>query len=120
MSRQPGSSRVGLTTSCNASATACSSPARAWNRAKTKTSMPGDAEVSPASERDGQRAQSAERQALAKLGRLGGERQLRQAPHERVDRDLSLETRQRRPQTEVNAPAERDVAVVAARDVEAV
>src|SRR5262249_19108599 len=69
------------------------------------------------SERDGQRAQPPQRQALAELGRVRGERQLRQALHERVDGDLSLETRQRRPQAEVDAPAERDVAVVAFRGV---
>ena len=39
---------------------------------------------------------------------------------QRAERDLALEPRQRRTQAEVRAEAEREVAVVAARDVEAV
>src|SRR6266545_3863068 len=43
-----------------------------------------------------------------------------QPRHEGPDRDLTLQARQRRTEAEVDAEAERDVTIVAPRDVEAV
>src|SRR5258705_2006845 len=72
------------------------------------------------SEADRQGFQPAQRQALAMLGPVGGQRKLGQPLHERVDRDLALDPRQRGAETEVDAPAEGDVAIVGPPDVEAI
>src|SRR5207248_10656872 len=72
------------------------------------------------SEADGERFQASEREALAVLRTGRGQRELRQPLHERVDGDLALHARERGAEAEVDAPAEGDVAVVGARDVETV
>src|SRR5947199_6211180 len=60
--------------------------------------------------------QAAQREALAVLRLRGRQLELRHAAHERADRDLSLDARQRRPEAEMDAPAEGDVPVVGATD----
>ncbi len=54
------------------------------------------------------------------LRAVRGEGELRQALHERVDGDLAFDAREGGAEAEVDAPAEGDVAIVGARDVQAV
>src|SRR5262249_9961035 len=72
------------------------------------------------SERHGQRLQTSQRQARPILRLIRGQRPLWQAAQQRVDGDLTLDARQRSAETEVDAPAERDVTIVGAADVEPV
>src|SRR5262245_40058183 len=71
-------------------------------------------------ERDRQRLQPAERQAQTMLGLFGRERELRQLPDERADRDLPFDTRERSADAEVDTPTERNVAIVNAPEIETV
>src|SRR3989442_3942197 len=72
------------------------------------------------SEADRQGRQSAERQARPVLGLLRHERELGESLDQCADRDLTFDPGERGAQTEVNAHAEGDVAIVGPRDVEAV
>src|SRR5262245_49899359 len=76
-------------------------------------------DVAP-SELDRQLLQASQGEALAVLRVLGDEGQIRQPPHERVDRDLTLDARERRAKAEVDAPAKGDVPVVHASQIQAV
>src|SRR5262250_837558 len=71
-------------------------------------------------ERDGQRAQSPQGQALAVLRPVRGQRQLGPPLEQRVDGDLALDAREGGAEAEVDSPPEGDVTVVRARDVETI
>src|SRR5215813_5295247 len=71
-------------------------------------------------ERNRQRLQPAERQAQTMLGLFGRERELRQLPDERADRNLPFHTRERSADAEVDAPTERNVASLPAPDIQTV
>src|SRR2546428_10452184 len=67
-----------------------------------------------ASEFHRERLQSPQREALAVLRLVRDELELREPPHERVDRNLPFHAREGSAEAEVNAPAEGDVAGVRA------
>src|SRR6266568_3748422 len=71
-------------------------------------------------ERNRERAQAPQGQALAVLGRVRGQGQLRHPLQQRIDGDLPLDAREGGAEAEVNSPAEGDVTIVRARDVETV
>src|SRR5882724_166194 len=75
---------------------------------------------SVASELDGQRLQTAQREALAIRRRVRHQLEPRDAAYERVDGDLAFHARERRAEAEVDTPAEGDVTVVGPREVQAV
>src|SRR5437660_1483210 len=72
------------------------------------------------SEADLERLEAAQREALPEHRPLGGQRQAGHPPQEGVDGDLALHARERRAETEVDAEAEGDVAIVGAGDVQPV
>src|SRR2546428_13674327 len=65
-----------------------------------------------ASEFHRERLQSPQRETLAVLRLVRDELELREPPHERVDRNLPFHAREGSAEAEVNAPAEGDVAGV--------
>ena len=71
-------------------------------------------------QRDGQRAHSSEYERVEPLRRAAPWAEAREAGQQRRQRELPLEPRQRRAQAEVDAVAEREVAVVRAPEVEPV
>src|SRR2546428_3784150 len=73
-----------------------------------------------ASEFHRERLQSPQREALAVLRLVRDELELREPPHERVDRNLPFHAREGSAEAEVNAPAEGDVAVVGPGKVETI
>src|SRR4029453_2322421 len=81
---------------------------------------PARAGSSVASELHREGLQPAEREALTILGLVVDQPEPREPAHERVDRDLPFQARERRAQAKVDAPAEGDVAVVASHEIQAI
>src|SRR6185436_11935869 len=71
-------------------------------------------------QRDGQRSHSSEHQRVEPLRRATPQAKAGEAGQQRRQRELPLEPRQRRAEAEVDAVAEREMAVVRAPEVEPV
>src|SRR5262245_2147526 len=114
-SNSPGGRSATLHAAC-ARTKPASSTARSGVTRPSPPSGPRGARL----ERDRQRLQPAERQAQTMLGLFDRERELRQLLDERADRDLAFHAREWRADAEVDAPAERNVAVVGATEIQTV